>query len=193
MPQQKWHLASNSWQKLDLLFQCILGLNHLCNMMDQPMMYRHVTAKPFYQENTFHYQASRYEYKTRKLLFLFLNQNICCGYSKEPSLWYGSFERPKHMFKLMGKKIIPILGLIFLLNWPHALFVDSLRFQKLVHFCLVKQNISLFVLTYPKLTLFVQFFSASKYRTRKTLIRISFQSQWLCLWSCLPVYVLVEK
>ena len=46
---------------------------------------------------------------TRKLFILFLNQNICCGYSKEPSQWDGSFEHPKHMFKLMGKKIITIL------------------------------------------------------------------------------------
>ena len=27
-----------------------------------------------------------------KLLFVFLNQNICCRYSKEPSQWDGSFE-----------------------------------------------------------------------------------------------------
>ena len=39
-----------------------------------------------------------------KLIFLFLNQNICCGYSKN-----GSFEHPKHMLKLMGKKILTIL------------------------------------------------------------------------------------
>ena len=28
---------------------------------------------------------------------------------QEPSQWDGSFEHPKHMFKLMGKKIIRIL------------------------------------------------------------------------------------
>ena len=39
-----------------------------------------------------------------KLFFLFLNQNICCEYSKEPSRWDSSFEHPKHMFKLMDKK-----------------------------------------------------------------------------------------
>ena len=39
-----------------------------------------------------------------KLIFLFINQNICCGYLKEPSRWDGYFEHPKHMFKLMGKK-----------------------------------------------------------------------------------------
>ena len=32
-----------------------------------------------------------------EFFFLFLNQNICCGYSKEPSQWDGSFEHPKHM------------------------------------------------------------------------------------------------
>ena len=48
-----------------------------------------------------------------KLCFLFLNQNICYGYSKEPSQWDGSFEHPKHMFKLMDKQIIKILGIIF--------------------------------------------------------------------------------
>ena len=45
----------------------------------------------------------------RKLFYLLPNQNICCGYSKEPSQWDGSFEHPKHMFKLMGKKIVTIL------------------------------------------------------------------------------------
>ena len=34
-----------------------------------------------------------------KLVSLFLIQNICCGYSKEPSQGDGSFEHPKHMFK----------------------------------------------------------------------------------------------
>ena len=46
----------------------------------------------------------------RKLFFLFLNQNICCGYSKEPSHRDGSFEHPKHKLKLMVKKIIAILS-----------------------------------------------------------------------------------
>ena len=41
--------------------------------------------------------------------FLFLNQNICCGYSKEPSQCVGSFEHPKNMLKLLGKKIFTIL------------------------------------------------------------------------------------
>ena len=57
-----------------------------------------------------------------KLFFLFLNQNICCGYSKEPSPWDGSFGPPKHMFKPMAKKKIAILRKLFLLNWPYAYY-----------------------------------------------------------------------
>ena len=53
-----------------------------------------------------------------KLFFLFLNQNICCGYSKEPSHWDGSFEHPKHMFKLMGKEINAILEAQTILSGP---------------------------------------------------------------------------
>ena len=42
-------------------------------------------------------------------MFRVLNQHICSGYSKDPSQWDNSFEHPKHMFKLMDKKIISIL------------------------------------------------------------------------------------
>ena len=59
---------------------------------------------------------------------LFLNLNICCGYTKEPSRWDGSFEHPKHMFILMGKKIITILrsenfliGPMLILSYTHLL------------------------------------------------------------------------
>ena len=41
------------------------------------------------------------------IFYLFLIQNICCGYSKEPS--QCSFEHPKRLLKLMGKKILTIL------------------------------------------------------------------------------------
>ena len=34
--------------------------------------------------------------RTKKLIFLFLIQNICCGYSKEPSQWDSYFEHTKH-------------------------------------------------------------------------------------------------
>ena len=53
-----------------------------------------------------------------KLFFLFLNQNICCGYSKVPFWWDGSFEHPKHKIKLMDKKIIAILRKLILFNCP---------------------------------------------------------------------------
>ena len=33
------------------------------------------------------------EFKT-----IFVNQNICYGYSKEPSQWDGSFELPKQLY-----------------------------------------------------------------------------------------------
>ena len=47
--------------------------------------------------------------RIEKLIFLFLNQNICCGYSKEPSHRDGSFEHPQHMLKLIANKIFTIL------------------------------------------------------------------------------------
>ena len=56
---------------------------------------------------------------------LFLNQNICSGYSKEPSHRDGSFEHRKHMFKLMDKKIIAILRYCFLLNLSYATFMRT--------------------------------------------------------------------
>ena len=43
-----------------------------------------------------------------KTIIEILNQNLCCGYSKEPSHWDGSFEHPKQMLKLMDKKILAI-------------------------------------------------------------------------------------
>ena len=37
------------------------------------------------------------------LIFLFLNQNICCGYSKEPSQLDVSFVHAKHMLKIVSE------------------------------------------------------------------------------------------
>ena len=37
---------------------------------------------------------------------LFLSQNICSGYLKEPSQWDGSFEHPKHKLKIMVRKYL---------------------------------------------------------------------------------------
>ena len=58
------------------------------------------------------YAGPQIRVHNRKLFFLFLKQNICCGYPKEPSRWDGSFEHPKYEFKLMGKKM---------LNWPYVM------------------------------------------------------------------------
>ena len=57
---------------------------------------------------------------TKNLIFLFLNKNICCGYSQEPCGLEGSFEHPKHMFKLMNKKKIATLHSKVLLNWSYT-------------------------------------------------------------------------
>ena len=43
------------------------------------------------------------------VFFLISQQNICCGYSKEPSQWDGSLEYPEQMFKLTFKTIFIIL------------------------------------------------------------------------------------
>ena len=60
---------------------------------------------------------------------LFLNQNVCCGYSKEPSQLDDSFEHPKHMLRFLGKEIIAILGLHFLLNWTYVSRRARLKFK----------------------------------------------------------------
>ena len=83
--------------------------------------------------------------RNKKIFFVFLNQNICCGYSKEPSQGDGSFEHPKHMFKPMDKKfyanffcltdptivfvclfdlIIYVPSTIFQLNWDRSSWVE---------------------------------------------------------------------
>ena len=56
----------------------------------------------------FHVFSMSQIYNFLLIIFLFLNQNICCGYSKEPS--QRASQCPKHMLILMGKKIFAILG-----------------------------------------------------------------------------------
>ena len=46
--------------------------------------------------------------RNRKLIFLFLNQEICCGYSMRRFFW-----APKTYAKIMGKKIFTILRWFF--------------------------------------------------------------------------------
>ena len=43
-----------------------------------------------------------------------------CGYSKEPSQLDGSFEHPKHMFKLIGTEINAILAAQTILIWTYV-------------------------------------------------------------------------
>ena len=45
-----------------------------------------------------------------KIIFIFPNHNMCCGYSKEPSQWDSAFEWPKFMFKLIYNKMITNLS-----------------------------------------------------------------------------------
>ena len=68
--------------------------------------------------------------RIRKSFFLFLNQNICCGYSKEPSHPDGSFESPKRRFQMMGKEINTILGEQTILIWTY----DLCKVSYFVHF-----------------------------------------------------------
>ena len=80
-----------------------------------------------------YYSGLQIRVRTWILFFLFLNQNICCAYSKEPSQWDGSFEYPKHMVKLMDKKIITILGKLFfalLALWLLNLLLTADKRQK---------------------------------------------------------------
>ena len=44
------------------------------------------------------------------IIFLFLDQNICCGYSSEVPLRGASNEYPQHMFSLRNKKIIYLIS-----------------------------------------------------------------------------------
>ena len=81
---------------------CFVSLPH--GAMGWPVIYDCVIS-----------QASRYECIIEINFLYFSHQNICYGYSKETSQWDGSFELPKHMFKLMGKKIIKIRKYNFLI------------------------------------------------------------------------------
>ena len=54
--------------------------------------------------------------RIRKMIFLFLNQNICCGYSKESSPSRGSFEHPKNTLNLWVGKYLQFTLKIFLLG-----------------------------------------------------------------------------
>ena len=77
-----------------------IWLYYVLNLTDQ--------VRPFVQNN-FPVISQLIWVRTKKIFFLFLSQNICCGYSKEPSQGDCSIEHPKHMLRIMGKKIFTIL------------------------------------------------------------------------------------
>ena len=52
--------------------------------------------------------AVSYECEAKNYFFLFLIQDICCVYAKEPSLWDGSFEHPKYMLKWWVRKYLQL-------------------------------------------------------------------------------------
>ena len=49
-------------------------------------------------------QLSKKKLRKIAIIFLFINLNMCFGYSIEPSWWDISFEYPQHMFWLRNKK-----------------------------------------------------------------------------------------
>ena len=69
-------------------------------------------------------------FSTKKVFtdFLFLNGNICCGYSLEVPRWGTSNEYPQHIFLYRNKKrLFLILPLIWSYDTPTT---DSTRFKK---------------------------------------------------------------
>ena len=114
-PRHNWKTVELDIIKSNILLEALLllgqgmqtgkaGTNHWTTVCTQ----QYVIAQPTYY-GSFEWPGPQIRERNRKLFFLFLNQNICCGYSKELSRWDCSFEHPKHMFKLMGKKIFTIL------------------------------------------------------------------------------------
>ena len=69
-----------------------------------------------------------------KIIFVFLTQNICFEYSKEPSQWDGSFEHPKHMFKSLGKEINATIGAQNILIWTYVI-VHFTHLKKIFSIC----------------------------------------------------------
>ena len=115
-----------------------------------------------------------------EIIFLILNQSICWGYSKEPSQWEGSFEHPKHMFRLLGKKIFAFLRSKFLYNWTYGLL--SQFFFRRYKMCHIQSLLLLYIATCVSADLYLHSIRGSNNRlnektaTRKTNDRL-FDSQ----------------
>ena len=64
----------------------------------------------------------------------FLTQNMCCGYSKEPSPC-DSYYEPQNIFKLIWKKIFAILCSTVLLNWTYACMLSGRNITMMNIYC----------------------------------------------------------
>ena len=80
------------------------------------------------KESTPPFSGPRIKACNWKLFFLFLNQSTYVVDAQKnrlnetvlPSQWDGSFEHPKHMFKMKDKQIMAILRWKKCLTWPYA-------------------------------------------------------------------------
>ena len=73
----------------------------------------------------------------RKIIFLFLNQNICCGSSKN-RLNEMDLMSTQNMLKIMGKKLFPILRRKFLFSKPVDKDLEHKQHEKLTSMQRVK-------------------------------------------------------
>ena len=113
------------WQSVDicnfiavivLKYRGILSLDCLLNKWKVPKFQWLTTVFHVQQQQSGH----QIRVRNQKLFFLFLIQNLCCGCSKEPSYWNGSFEHPKQMLKQRDKKIFTNLRWNVSPIWTYA-------------------------------------------------------------------------
>ena len=74
------------------------------------------------------------------IFFLFLEENICCGYSLEAPHWGASNEYPQQMFSLRNKNVISIFQMKkapYLLLWSHR---KGRKGKELVHVLLREES-----------------------------------------------------
>ena len=63
------------------------------------------------------------------IFLILLAKTYVVGTKKELSKWDGSFEHPKHMFKLMGMVINAILGAQTILIWTNVFYKQTTKVQ----------------------------------------------------------------